>query len=521
NAQVVAGVCRRVDGLPLAIELVAARVRLLPPAALLDRLERRLPLLTGAPNDAPPRQQTLRGTIAWSYDLLNPATQRLFRALGVFRDGWTLDALESVSGQTDAGSVVLDGLETLIAHSLVRMHEQADGQPRYSMLETIAEFAREKLDASDEALEARRRHVHHYLRLARKAEPHLKGAEQARWMATLEQEFANLLGALRWLREQAKQGDAAAVVTSFQIADPIWWFLHIHGHMREGRQQFDTIMRLLQEQQAAVTALTGPAEWSRMRARTLFYVAALDTWQADHHDEHAWRMMQESLAIYRRLDQRADIASTLMFLGYGAQRIGNFAEAEGYLMEGLTVARDAGDDGVAALLSQGLGMIGLRRGDYERGSGWVKESLALFTCLGDERGIAASRATLGALLLRQDDLAQANALLRESLTARHQVGDKGGIAWCLEWLAEAAMLGGSPQDSLLRAARLLGAATALRAAIDSPIDPVDMPEHERVMASVQAQLSDPAFVAAWEAGRAMALDDVVGYALATPSFINR
>ncbi|HEX5167488.1 MAG TPA: helix-turn-helix domain-containing protein, partial [Thermomicrobiales bacterium] len=283
NAQVVAGVCRRVDGLPLAIELVAARVRLLPPAALLERLDRRLPLLTGAPHDAPARQQTLRDTIAWSYDLLNPAHQRLFRALGVFQDGWTLDALEAVTGQTEAGSIVLDGLETLIAHSLVRMHEQVNGQPRYSMLETIAEFAREKLDASDEALEARRRHVRHYLRVARQAEPHLKGAEQARWMARLEQEFANLRGALQWLQERAEQGDAAAVVTSFQLADPIWWFWHIHGHMREGRQQFDTIMRLLQEQQVVVTALTGPEEWSRMWARTLFYVAALDTWQADYH----------------------------------------------------------------------------------------------------------------------------------------------------------------------------------------------------------------------------------------------
>lgn len=521
NGQAVAGICRRVDGLPLAIELVAARVRLLPPAALLARLERRLPLLTSAPHDAPARHQTLGDTIAWSYDLLEPAHQRLFRLLGVFQDGWTLDALEAVTGQSDAGSIVLDGLETLIAHSLVRMHEQTDGQPRYSMLETISEFAREKLEASDEALEARQRHAQHFRCIAREAEPHLTGAGQARWMTMLEQELANLRGALQWLHARGEQGDAGAVITAFQIADPIWWFWHVHGHMREARQLFETSMGLLREQQAAITALVGPAEWLRMHAKMLFYVSTLDTWQADHHDERAWQQMKQSLDIHRELDQRADIASTLMFLGYGSQRIGNFEEAEGYLKEGLAVSRELADDGVAALVLQGLGLIGLRRGDYERGSAWVTESLELFTCLGDERGIAASRATLGAILLRQHDVARANILLHESLTLRHRVGDKGGIAWCLEWMAEAALLGGVLPTRFLRAARLLGAATALRAAIDTPIDPVDMPDHARVVAAVQAQLTDPAFVAAWEAGRAMSLDDIVAYALANPLLSDR
>jgi predicted ATPase/DNA-binding XRE family transcriptional regulator len=513
NAQAVVGICQRVDGLPLAIELVAARVRLLPPGALLARLERRLPLLSGATHDVPERQQTLRNTIAWSYGLLEATHHRLFRALGVFQGGWTLDAAEAVVGHTCDGTDVLDGLETLVAHNLVRMHEQLDGEPRYSMLETIAEFAREQLDERDEARAVYQRHVQHFLHVATRAEPHLKGVDQTPWMAMLEQEHANLRGALQWLDRQSEQGDVDAVLTSVRLVSTIFWFWYVQGHMREARQHFATILAHLRDRQAAIQSLTGPTEWSSMNARLLFLLSGFSTWQADHHDEQAWLMLLESLNIYRNLNQTVDIASTLMYLGYGAQRVGKFAEAEAFLIEGLAISRELNDDGLVALLLQGLGMIGLRRGDYDGGSAWVTESLAVFTSLGDERGIAAASATLGALRLRQQDLVQANALLSNSLALRHRIGDKGGIAWCLEWMAEAALAEGRPPDSPLRAARLLGAATALRVAIDSPIDPVDVPDHKRIVAAIQSQLTDPAFVAAWEGGRMMTLDDVTSYTL--------
>jgi non-specific serine/threonine protein kinase len=202
-----------------------------------------------------------------------------------------------------------------------------------------------------------------------------------------------------------------------------------------------------------------------------------------------------------------------MFMGYGAQRVGNFAEAEAHLTEGLAIFRELGDSWGAALVLQGLGMIALRSGNYELSSHWLTQSLADFTELADVRSMAASRATLGAVRLRQGDLTHASELLSESLRSRFQIGDKGGIAWCLEWMAAAALATRAPPGGPFHAAHLLGAASALRVALASPIDPVDQPEYERLLSAVQSELSDPAFVAAWEAGRQMTLEDVVAFAL--------
>jgi predicted ATPase/DNA-binding XRE family transcriptional regulator len=513
DVRAVAEICRRVDGLPLAIELVAARVRVLPPSALLDRLEQRLPLLAGAPHDVPTRQQTLRDTISWSYDLLDPIDQRLFRTLGVFQGGGTLEAVEAITAHICDGARLLTGLETLIAHSLIQMHEYFDGTPRYSMLETIAEFAREQLSEGDEFLDISQRHAQYFRAFAAMAEPELHGTDQTQWMTTTETEHANLLRSIEWLFGRVDLGDTDAIISNFRITSALWWFWHVKGYMAIAHEYYDRILRLLQTRQPAIESRIGRTEWSRCYARALFLAGSFMFWTADHIDELSWRWMNESLKIYRQLGQQSDVAFLLMFHGYGAQRAGDFDDGETYLTEGLEISRRLGDTENAALTLQGLGMIGLRRGDYENASRWVTESLSLFTLLDDERGIAAARGTLGALYLRRDDLAQANALLSDSLRIRHHIGDRGGIAWCLEWLAEAALLDGTRPGGAIRAARLLGAAVALRVAVDTPIDPVDLPDHERVVASVQTQLSDPAFVAAWEAGRALSLDAAVAYAL--------
>jgi tetratricopeptide (TPR) repeat protein len=283
--------------------------------------------------------------------------------------------------------------------------------------------------------------------------------------------------------------------------------------MSEGQAQLAALMELLRARRASLQASMTSEEWAGMYARALFLLGTYLTWPVSHYDERGWSLLTESLDIYRDLNQRENIATTLMFMGYSAQRIGNFAEAEALLTEGLAIYRELGDNWGAALVLQGLGMIALRSGDYELSSHWLTKSLADFTELADVRSMAASRATLGAVRLRQGDLAQASELLNESLRARLQIGDKGGIAWCLEWLAEAALATFPSPSGPFRAARLLGAASALRVALASPIDPVDLPEHERLLSIVQVELSDPAFVAAWEAGRAMKLEEVVAFAL--------
>jgi tetratricopeptide (TPR) repeat protein len=393
------------------------------------------------------------------------------------------------------------------------MREQPDGEPRYAMLETITEFARELLAASTAGQAFHQRHAQYFLAFAEQAEPHLEGEEQARWLALLQTEHANHRAAMQWALEQAAQGDTDALVTSFRLTAALWWFWHISGHVPEGRAQMEMVMDLLRANQAVLQTSMQPAGWSRMYAKTLFMLGAYSTWTADHHDERGWSLLAESLDLYRELDQKEDMAWTLLFMGYGAQRIGRFTEADTFLTEGLALFRALGDDRGAGMVLQGLGMIALRSGDDERGGVWLAESLALFTTLGDVRSIAASRATLGAVRLRQGDLVRANALLGESLKVRLQIGDKGGIAWCLEWLAEAALLGLPPPSGPLRAARLLGAAKALRAAVGLPIDPVDQPGNERVVTAVQAKLSDRAFIAAWEAGRAMTPERAGAYAL--------
>ncbi len=416
NAPAVAEICRRVDGLPLAIELAAARVRLLAPQALLDRLERRLPLLTGGARDLPARQQTLRNAIAWSYDLLAPAEQALFRRLGVFVGGFTLEAAEAVC-QVEARLDTLDSLGSLMEHSLLRSAEALDGEPRFGMLETIREYALEQLETSGEASEVRRRHAEFYLALAEHAEPRIRsGREQREWLARLEVEHDNLREAL-----DRSLAAASGVETALRLAGTLRWFWWTRGHLTEGRNWLER----------ALAAGSGAS--ASLRANALHGSGGL-AWSQGAFDRSE-TLLAESLALRRGLGDRAGIASSLAGLAHIARDRRDYDRAVVLFEECLALYRELGDRAGIADAVGDLGHIASLKGEYARAASLYAESLATFRELGDEAGIAWSLHNQGELACSQGAHERAIVLLRESLVLRGKLGDRAGVADSLERVA--------------------------------------------------------------------------------------
>jgi predicted ATPase/class 3 adenylate cyclase len=529
TAPAVAEVCTRLDGLPLAIELAAARIKLLPPRAMLARLENRLEFLTGGPRDLPARQRTLRNAIAWSYDLLDDSEQQFFRRLSVFVGGCTVAAVEAVAGDAPAHAPVLDQLESLLDKSLLRQVEGAQGEPRFVMLEMLREFGGEALEASGERDAIRRRHAEFFLALAEQSEARLESAEQVEWVGRMEQEHDNLRAALEWSRTAE-----GAEPLCWRLASALGLFWEVRGHFGEGRQRLRAILSG-QRAQARTAA----------RARLLARAAELAYRQSDYPATVA--LAGESLAICREVGDRQGAASALIKLGNAATEGGDYATASGYLEEALAIWRDLEDKpGIArALISlgwaalrpgdtelanarleealalsreledtrsigfelSGLGEIALRQGEYARATRLLEESLELRRQLGNKWGVGVSLGTLGWVAMREGDWVRAVARLGESLDVRRDIGDKGGCAWCLERLAEVALA----QEQADKAVRLLGAAAALRASIGSVVDPVDQPEYERRRAALRAEMSEARFAALWDEGRAMPLEQAAAY----------
>jgi tetratricopeptide (TPR) repeat protein len=531
NAVAVVEICHRLDGLPLAIELAAARIKLLSPQALLGRLESRLNLLTGGGRDLPARQQTLRGTIAWSHDLLSPAEQVLFRRLAVFVGGWMLETAETVC-DPDGDLDVLDGLASLTDKSLIRHVEQPDAEPRFVMLETIREFAQERLAAAEggEADLLRLLHAEHFLALAQEAEPALQGADQARWLDRLEAEHDNLRAALGWAE---RQDDAE---TALRLASALARFWLVRGHLSEGRSWLE---RALAKPHGAAIP---------MRARALMGTGTLALTQGDY--AHARARYEESLALSRSLGDQRGVSRALHNLGVVARATGDLARAKAFYEEGLALKRDLGDRPGMAMALGNLGTLAHADGDMVRAVALHEESLTLFRELGDIRGAAIALNSLGFLarargdderavalfeeslaLLRQlgatpslaltlrnladvardrGDLGRASAFSKEGLVLAREVGDKLRIAQSLDGIAALA----AAQGRLGMAVRLYGTASALRKAIDAPLAPGDAAQHERDVVAVRDRLGEPAFKAAWEAGQALPLEEAIAEALA-------
>ncbi len=536
NAPAVAEICIRLDGLPLAIELAAARIRLLTPQAMLTRLNRRLALLTGGPRDLPARQQTLRNAIAWSYDLLEPTEQTVFHRLAVFAGGCSLEAAEAIIG--GAGPVcepeVLKTVAALVDKSLLRQEETTGGEPRFRMLETIREYALEQLEASGEAASLRQQHAAFYLALAEQAEPELFGPQTAAWLDRLEQEHDNLRATLRWFVEHAE------VEHALHLGAALGRFWRMHGHLTEGRE------RLL----ALLSATGAGSHRTVARAKVLLAAGWLARDQADYNT--ARTLLAESLALARELGDKHGIAWSLTILGVVARYQGDHAAARAQLEEGLTVARALGDKVCIAATVGNLGLVARDQGDYNAARHLLEQSLAaarevgdslgiawpltnlgliaqyqgeyatahalhtealeVYRILGDRQNIAHSLNNLGLVATAQVDYATALLLFQESLYILSEVRDNRGIAFVLEGLACVAAGQHQPQ----RALRLAGAAGALREAIGATSPPSWQQMYAGYLEAVRQAVGAHDAAAASAAGRAMSLPQAIAYAAEAP-----
>lgn len=562
NAGTVATICAKVDGLPLAIELAASRVRSLSPATLLTRLERRLALLTSGGQDLPARQQTLRGTIDWSYALLAPEDQRLFRRLGIFVGGWTMDAAEAVCGEEGiATTTVLDCLESLVSMSLVRQVDAAGDTSRFEILETIREYALEQSALCDETEGTQRRQMAYFLAFAEEIEPTLVGMVQAPILTRLEVDHDNLRAALRWAQDTADDG------IGLRLAAALWPFWNVRGHLSEGRAWLERFLTRTADSDHSGDAAT--------RAQALSGAAMLAHQQGDAAQSAA--RAEESLAIYRQLGDKRGIAFALNLLGAAAFESNNYEGAAERYAESLVLRREIGDRwGIAGSLNN-LGRTTRFQGDFARAAAFYRESEAMRREIGDKLGVAIALANQGqmardrgdrihaeplleeslslyqemrdkrgiAIVLNQlaqvahdaGDLPRARTLCEESLALRREIGDKWGIANCLDTLGEIAHAAGDYaqaqtfyQESLAHytsmhnvlgivgclehlarlmsgreqwedAARFLAAAAVLRQQIRAPLLPIDRPAVEQTIATARAVIGDVRFTSAWDTGR--------------------
>jgi excisionase family DNA binding protein len=506
NGAAVAAVCRRLDGLPLAIELAAARVKALPPAALLDRLEQRLPLLTGGPRDLPLRQQTMRATIAWSHDLLTADEQALFRRLSVFVGGFTLAAAGAVADSgpgaaegatsTAPSVAVLDGVALLVDHSLLRQMDGLGDEPRFSMLETVREYGLEQLEESGEEEETRRRHAACFLALAEAAEPELVGPAQVGWLDRLEAEHPNLRAALVWAT--ARDPDVA-----LRLAGALRQCWRIRGHLSEGRKALER-------------ALAASGGTSAARAKAL--VAAAEACYLQGDFDAAAAFAEEARGRFDRLGDRRGVAAALRMVGHGHVGLGvavvppdqlQFTRAQAAFEEELGVSRELGDQHGVAQAVFGLGLLALIQDDLARAAAHFAEALPRFEATGDRRGAAFTLGCLGRVAARQGDDARA-ALSVRALTISRELGDREATAHFLEGAAWIVQRAGLAEP----AARLFAAAAALREADGIRLSLVHRAGHEPAVAAARAALGDEAFAAAWAAGGALPVEAAVAEALA-------
>ncbi len=560
NAPMIAEICVRLEGLPLAIELAAARIKLLPLQALLTRLESRLEVLTAGVRDVPVRQQTLRNTIAWSYDLLNAQEQRLFRRLSVFMGSYRLEAVEALcSAFGDMELPLLDAVASLLDKSLLIQVEQEGDEPLLLQLDTIREFGLECLATSGELATARQAHAQYYLALAEEAKRELLGARQGMWLKRLEQKHDNFRAALLWLLEQ-KEMEAA-----LRLGSALRRFWFIRGHLREGRQWLEWALKESEGVGASVRAkaltaagllsgLQGDFERAetlcreslallrgsgntRLIVHTLWMLGRLatergdlaaarmlgkealalsrqrnDTWSmalslyrlgstAFYEGEYdkSCSLLQESLILFKESKDVFFALEVLQFLADGFFAQGDDARAETLIEESLTLSRESGFKWNNAWSLCSMGQIALHQGDAARARSFLEESLALHKDVGDLQGVARSYSLLATSAFFEHDHSRARALYEESLRIARKLGNRWFIALYLEGLGQVVV----EQGESIWAVRLWGAADALRKAIGAPMPPVERARYESMAAIARSQLGEEIFARTWSEGQNM------------------
>jgi len=485
NAEEVVNVCRRLDGIPLAIELAAARITVLPVGEISRRLDDQLGFLTDGSRTAPPRHQTLRATMAWSHDLLSPMDRILFRRLAVFSGGFTLDAVESVcSGDGLAPSEILDLVRSLLEKSLLLSVD--DGRElRYKLLEIVREFSAEKLAEADETYVLRDRHLDYVLTLAERAESELSGPVQAAWLARLETEHGNVRSALRWAAASGRSDD------SLRVSASLGRFWMLHGHYREGR---DNLGQALQQ------SSSGRSAW---RAKALRWAGSLAWTQGEHED--ARRLLEQSLEISQRSGDRQGTADTLNSLGNVAYNEGDFGLARRFHKQSLGLRREIDDrHGIATSLNN-LGNVAVDLGEYEEARRCYDGSLSLRRAIGDRHGIAVSLGNLGMVELDCGRFGDARRLYEESLAIVRDFGDRRMIAHNLSMMASILHEEGAERE----AARLLGASSALLEAIGAVLDSSEQTHHDRTRKDLDRDLGRPLFETCVADGRSMPIEEIL------------
>ena len=525
NANAISEICIRLDGLPLAIELAAARIPLLPPEALLKRLDRRLKLLTSGAREADERQQTLRKTIEWSYDLLTAEEQRLFARLAIFAGGCTLEAAEEIC---DAD---LDTLAVLVERSLLRTASVPSGEPRFPMLATIREYALERLAAAGEDVEYQQRHSAWFLALAEKAAGGLSGgADQAAWLERIAAEHDNIRAALAWLIANDSE-------RALRLASALRFFWYLRGYVTEGRSwleaaldrgrsspsteasalttlgvlaehlgEFDRARETL-EQALAVSVEAGDDE---LTAKTLNNLGTVAVQQGDGEHARAW--FEQSIEIKRRLGDSRGIAFSLSNLAIvSAKQAESLAVARALHEEAAALARKFGLEWVTANTISSLAEVELLDGNTEGARRQVKEALDMRRKLGDKGGIADGLIVLGRVARVTGDHETASSALGESLALSREIGDQEGIAAALEEIGDLAAALHEPERAVL----LRGAGAALRERISAPLWPANRLWAEETLASARTELGDATFAEMERRGRALGPDEAAELAVPT------
>ena len=535
NAAAVRGICSRLDGLPLAIELAAARTRVLSPSAILERLQSRLQLLTGGALDLPARQQTLRNTIDWSHDLLNEVEQKLFRRLAVFVGGCTLEAAEAVCNtRRDLGIDPFDGLSSLVDKNLIQRSERAESEPRFTMLETIREYALERLRDAGEEPASRQAHAAYCLVFAEEGNPELSPADRARWLARCDLEMDNFRCALDWLLESQDLG------WGLRLSMALFRFWDMREHLIEGRARLETVLRL------------AGAGYSRERAKIAHFLGAFATAQGDFAAAEGF--LEESLALYEKLNDRWGVATALNAQGVSERDRGDYAAAQDSFERSLACWRTLPDRLAIAHCLHNLANAFKLRGDYPRaqtalreateifrevevgdpsGAAWAinqqgdiaraqgdvavardlyQRALSAFRAAGDRWGSARSLADLGHICCEQGEYPAAHAAYREALEIFADLGHRRGVARALEGFACLAVARGQAE----RALQLAAAATLLRYQIGAPLPQAEQSKIDQSLSAARASLGEPERQDASTAGSAMSLEQAIQYSLEEP-----